>query len=202
MNARSRLAPGVAREVIDSLDIGVMVTSPRFERIHFCSAVALEMLQAMAEPEIRVPPAVVDALRTRRGDPLGAAFTSAVRVNPPRGRSFYVRARLLWLRSPKVLLTMSPAIIRERVLQDIFATRFGLSVQHAKVVAQLRRGLNNKDIARQLGLSPVTVKHYVSEAIAALGVRNRVEVVTHLEKFESAEPEGDPAILRKRRGSR
>jgi DNA-binding CsgD family transcriptional regulator len=50
-----------------------------------------------------------------------------------------------------------------------------LSPQQQRVLHLLAQGQSNKRIAANLGLSPLTVRHHVSEILARLGVRTRTE---------------------------
>jgi DNA-binding CsgD family transcriptional regulator len=52
-----------------------------------------------------------------------------------------------------------------------------LSAQQQVVVAQLSTGKTNKEIARDIGLSPLTVRQHVSAVLARLHMRTRSEVV-------------------------
>lgn len=50
-----------------------------------------------------------------------------------------------------------------------------LSPRENQVLEKVARGLTNKEIARQLVLSEKTIKHYLSNIMQKLNVRNRVE---------------------------
>lgn len=52
-----------------------------------------------------------------------------------------------------------------------------LSPRLSAVEAQLLRGMPNKLIARQLGLSDHTIKEYVSNVLAHHGVNNRLQLL-------------------------
>jgi DNA-binding NarL/FixJ family response regulator len=52
-----------------------------------------------------------------------------------------------------------------------------LSVRQHQVLRALSRGLSNKVIAGELGLSESTVKEYLGVVFQVLGVRNRTEAV-------------------------
>ena len=52
---------------------------------------------------------------------------------------------------------------------------YGLSVQEMRVVEFLPRGLTNKEIGAQLGLSPDTVKTHLRNAMRKMGAKDRVE---------------------------
>lgn len=54
-----------------------------------------------------------------------------------------------------------------------------LTEREAEVLALLAEGLSNPEIAERLVLAVGTVKYYTSEIYGKLGVRNRVEAVTH-----------------------
>jgi two-component system, NarL family, nitrate/nitrite response regulator NarL len=56
--------------------------------------------------------------------------------------------------------------------RDRFTT---LTIREEQVLACLTKGFSNKEIARHLELSEKTIKHYVSELLEKLEVRNRVE---------------------------
>jgi two-component system, NarL family, nitrate/nitrite response regulator NarL len=50
-----------------------------------------------------------------------------------------------------------------------------LTEREAQILAQVARGLTNKEIARDLSLSEKTVKHHMTNVMQKLQVRNRVE---------------------------
>jgi two-component system nitrate/nitrite response regulator NarL len=52
-----------------------------------------------------------------------------------------------------------------------------LSPAEAAVVAQLARGLSNKEIARALGKAPATVKSQLTGVYRKLGVRSRIRLM-------------------------
>jgi len=74
--------------------------------------------------------------------------------------------------------------------EDIPATSHGSAALSAEltdrqrdVLALLERGLANKQIARQLGLSEHTVKIHVTAILNALGVSNRTQAVIAAQQF-------------------
>jgi DNA-binding NarL/FixJ family response regulator len=52
-----------------------------------------------------------------------------------------------------------------------------LSPAEAAVVAQVSRGLTNREIARELGKSPATVKNQLVSVYRKLGVRSRIRLM-------------------------
>jgi DNA-binding NarL/FixJ family response regulator len=54
----------------------------------------------------------------------------------------------------------------------------GLTDRQREVLSLLRLGLSNKEIARDLGLSPNTVKIHVKAVLRALNVTNRTQAAT------------------------
>ena len=52
-----------------------------------------------------------------------------------------------------------------------------LTMREHDVVSGLRSGLSNKEIADNLSLSEVTVKHHIKSLRGKLGARNRVNAV-------------------------
>ena len=51
-----------------------------------------------------------------------------------------------------------------------------LSHRETEVLHQVARGLANKHVARELGITESTVKTHIGSLLAKLGVRNRVEI--------------------------
>lgn len=63
---------------------------------------------------------------------------------------------------------------------DPLAAIHGLTPRQSDILARLLRGLPNKRIASELGISEATVKEHVTAVLARLGVRTRVEAITLL----------------------
>src|SRR5689334_21364424 len=55
---------------------------------------------------------------------------------------------------------------------------FSLTETEHKVLALMKQGLSNTEIAAQLGVSPSTIKTHASNMFAKMGVGSRVEAVT------------------------
>jgi DNA-binding NarL/FixJ family response regulator len=50
-----------------------------------------------------------------------------------------------------------------------------LTAREEQILKGVARGLSNKEIGRELGLQEKTVKHYMTNILQKLQVRNRVE---------------------------
>jgi len=61
-----------------------------------------------------------------------------------------------------------------------------LSPRERDVARLVARGVTNAEIARSLGLSASTVKHYVESAMRKAGVTNRVSLAIWLREQEGA----------------
>jgi DNA-binding NarL/FixJ family response regulator len=57
------------------------------------------------------------------------------------------------------------------------AERGGLTARQLQILAEISKGLTDKEIARSLRLSPRTVEMHVAHALAALDCRSRAEAV-------------------------
>ena len=71
--------------------------------------------------------------------------------------------------------------------QDAIET---LTAREEQILDLLGKGLRNKEIARQLDLKEKTVKHYVTNILQKLQLRNRVEAAVLLQK--QSKPERAP----------
>ncbi|WP_063058539.1 response regulator transcription factor [Nocardia sienata] len=79
---------------------------------------------------------------------------------------------------------LSPSITRtlvDRVARDLGATRpeliAGLTEREREVLARVGMGESNSEIGASLHLSPATARTYVSRLLAALGARDRAQLV-------------------------
>jgi len=57
-----------------------------------------------------------------------------------------------------------------------------LTAREEQILVLLGKGLRNKEIARQLDLKEKTVKHYVTNILQKLQLRNRVEAAVLLQR--------------------
>lgn len=66
----------------------------------------------------------------------------------------------------------------------------GLSAREEQILNHVAHGLTNKEIANKLDLSEKTVKHYMTNVMQKLQVRNRVEAVLVVKQRVSANNQG------------
>jgi DNA-binding NarL/FixJ family response regulator len=72
------------------------------------------------------------------------------------------------------LLTQTPQVVTAQPEKDGTSD---LTYREEQVLDHVSRGLTNKEIANSLSLSEKTVKHYMTNIMQKLNVRNRVEAV-------------------------
>lgn len=65
------------------------------------------------------------------------------------------------------------ALLRQRQSAPMAGVASGLSTRQCQVLAGVRCGKTNAQIASDLGISPVTVKHHIQQALRKLSVNNR-----------------------------
>jgi DNA-binding CsgD family transcriptional regulator len=81
-----------------------------------------------------------------------------------------------------------PAAIQPEKLEVAATVWPQLSAQQQVVVAQLSTGKTNKQIARDIGLSPLTVRQHVSAVLTRLQMKTRSEVVGAFARMSSGQP--------------
>lgn len=81
------------------------------------------------------------------------------------------------------LLAVSMRNVRQQVRP---AEQVELTRREEQILDQVARGLTNKEIANALAISEKTVKHYMTNVMQKLQVRNRVEAVLALQKKSGA----------------
>lgn len=77
----------------------------------------------------------------------------------------------------RLLALAEPAPVRVVTTNGAGAAPATLTVRQRHVLQLLAQGSPNKQIARELGISPATVKALVAQVLAALGAGNRTEAV-------------------------
>lgn len=77
----------------------------------------------------------------------------------------------------RLLALAEPAPVRVVPTNGAGAAPTTLTVRQRHVLQLLAQGSPNKQIARELGISPATVKAHVAQVLAALGAGNRTEAV-------------------------
>jgi DNA-binding NarL/FixJ family response regulator len=153
------------------------------------------MLEALASADV----VVVD---TEPGEELPASFSALPAVflgEPPGDRQAHLRAGAAWLRRDAAADEIAAAVVavsRGLIVFDqnfvaaevseavpafapqATATAEALTEREREVLELMARGLPNKTIAHELGISEHTVKFHVSTILGKLGAAGRTEAVT------------------------
>ncbi len=66
-----------------------------------------------------------------------------------------------------------------------------LTKREGQILELIAAGLSNKEIGHRLGLTERTVKHYVTDILQKLNVRNRVEAAMLARSGQPSQPEGN-----------
>ena len=71
---------------------------------------------------------------------------------------------------------------------SLLSLRSGLTVREQEVLAELRRGRTNKEIATRLGVSITTINKHVQQVLKKLHVRTRAQAVAVVDAAASGRP--------------
>ena len=176
--------PDWARQIVEHLERGLLVMTPALDRILFANAAGAAALRTLGARAGEVPIPLVSALSRMTQLP-ARRFTPAVTMDTPLARRFYVRARRI-ARFGAVLVTLAPAVRQSQELHELLHQRFGLSRSQCELIALVRAGLRNVDIASRLNLRPGTVKQYLSTIFEMVEVRCRTQLVAVIEQLRTS----------------
>ncbi len=128
-----------------------------------------------------LPGEVVRVAQLRSREPVGNS-----RVVLPDRRAVHV-LEVEYAPGPLMLVWLREETVRRhdssiRALRD----RYGLAVRSQQLLALLREGLTNREIAERLELREGTVKTYLYELYRTLGVRNRTGALACVERSLSS----------------
>lgn len=85
---------------------------------------------------------------------------------------------------PQMTSTLFSQIVGDAVLRGVAGVNeaTGLTVRERKVVGLIGDGLSNKAIAKELGISPHTVKSHVRNVMDKLTLHSRLQIAAYLHK--------------------
>jgi DNA-binding NarL/FixJ family response regulator len=108
-----------------------------------------------------------------------------------------VYAGELWLNRTLVMsmLDQAPAAIAARETDPEAAKIAALTAREIEVVALIREGLKNKQIAERLFISEATVHHHLTTIYDKLGISGRLKLLLFAQQYGLAEPPFDPSRL-------
>jgi DNA-binding NarL/FixJ family response regulator len=87
------------------------------------------------------------------------------------------------------------ASLRTAALRKAAAQKMRLTLREEQIVALLRKGKTNREMAVELNLSEKTVKHYMTVLMQKLAARSRLEVVIALKDFDTATSAPTPRMF-------
>ena len=171
----------VERWIVEHLDTGVVVSTRPLKSVILANPIARSLI-----PEFSVggalPSFFKKAVTASLASPAATGeFPQAQEVELPNGGRCFLRAKPMVEQT--VLIIVAAARIRSRDLQERLKQRLGLSFRQVEIVSRLRLGRSNQEIATDLGLSVVTVKHYLNDIFALTDVRSRTQLIAAVAKI-------------------
>lgn len=79
----------------------------------------------------------------------------------------------------------------ERLSESFSGDRVALAPRERQLIRYVRRGLRNREIAQELGVTEGTVKVYLHAVFEKLGVKNRTELAIRADEFLAESFSGD-----------
>jgi DNA-binding CsgD family transcriptional regulator len=162
-----------APAALEALGLGVLVVDWAF-RTRAASPLAAELLRGFSDAQLR---AAVEEQQVAGG-------RRAVRMETAdRGTALYVATVPSRRRPGDTVVTLRREELRDDGTLEHMRARFGISVRERQLIAMLRQGRRNHEIAAELGLTLGTVKSYLHRLFERTGVGSRTELLALIERI-------------------
>jgi DNA-binding CsgD family transcriptional regulator len=182
-NGFDQLPIDVLTDALDALDCSIVILAPTGGAVAFANHSAFDAaLVANGElcAELSCAAAEYRELRTALARHHAVAPAQPFRF---RGAAWY--ARVSPLQGGRELLSVSRQRLRDRELTQKFQLRYQLTDRQADVLLHILRGHATHEIAGALDVREPTVRRHLSELLAALDVKSKLEVFMLAEQFRS-----------------
>jgi DNA-binding NarL/FixJ family response regulator len=161
----------VSRAVLDALDQPILALATDLRRVLFRNHAAALLLPGTLPPSLNV--AIAEYLEGRE------AGRPPLRISISE-RNFYLRV----MAAPSLeVVVLAEERLRERDAFKLLNEKSGVSRREYQVLAALRLGKTNRQIAGELGLAEGTVNVHVHHLLARFDVPNRVRLVRVVEEL-------------------
>lgn len=111
-------------------------------------------------------------------------------TNPPVGGYYFVTLPLAYLFTSwsqwKALPRSDQPILGPGGIPEALAREFGLTPRERDMAEGILRGLANKELAFELGLSENTVRNHISSLYKKLGIQKRLDLVLLVQKYQGS----------------
>jgi DNA-binding CsgD family transcriptional regulator len=166
---------GIVIALFQRLELGVVILPERKPEVRLVNLSGANVLarfgwrigQPLPEP---VHAAIAGAI------PMGRA----VPITAPDDSAYHLRVRVI---PPMRLVTIQRHRTSTTERQSLLKETFGLTPQEVRLVELVRAGLSNAEIGRKMKLRATTVKQYLNQIYAAVGVHSRVKLVAVIEQM-------------------
>ena len=166
---------GVVVALFQRLDLGVVILPENKSEVRLTNVSGTEVLTRFG---------------WRTGEPfpddLGAALAMAtatgrsVPVTAPDDSSYHLRVRVI---SPMRLVTIRRHRTSASERHILLRETFGFTPREVRLVELVRAGQSNAEIGRTMKLRETTVKQYMNQIYAAVGVHSRAKLVAMIDRM-------------------
>ena len=166
---------GVVVALFQRLELGVIILPDNKPEVRLHNVSGGELLKRFGwRAGELLPEALQAALAT--AIPMGRA----VPITAPDDSAYHLRVRVI---PPMRLVTIRQHRASGSERHALLRETFGFSPQEVRLVELVRAGQSNAEIGRTMKLRENTVKQYLNQIYAAVGVHSRVKLVAMIDQM-------------------
>jgi DNA-binding CsgD family transcriptional regulator len=167
----------VARAVLDALDLGVVALTQDLEREIYRNAAAERLLGGALPAQLfEMISGYVDSRRDLRRMPPPVRITLGE-------RTVYLRVTRGEGPPPVEIVLLNEEVLRDADAFRLLNARHGVTRREYQVLARIRQGKTNRQIAEELELSEATIQLHVHHLLGRFDVVNRTGLVAVIDEL-------------------
>jgi len=163
--------------VLEQLDFCVIVATIDLHQILYSNRTARDLLGETMPPVVKE--AASNFILARRSL---QRMPAAMRVEIA-DRAFYVRVQELLGTPPAELLILREEVVRDAELYRVLNARYRITRREYQILAGLRLGKTNPQLAKDLGLARGTIARHLHRLLQRFEVPNRTRLVNVIEEL-------------------